>query len=80
MASYCHPIASTSKDEIVSLVEAAQEKERSSGEHKAEMAFNLMDRWVQYSTVQSSTVLYSGATIIISMCSSILTSIDSVIV
>ena len=37
-------IVSTSKDEIVSLVEAAQEKERSSGEHKAEMAFNLMDR------------------------------------
>ena len=35
---------SSSKAEIVSLLESSQEKERSQQQHKAEMAFRLMDR------------------------------------
>ena len=35
---------SSSKAEIVSMIESSQEKERSQQQHKAEMAFKLMDR------------------------------------
>ena len=35
---------SSSKAEIVSMLESSQEKEKSHQQHKAEMAFRLMDR------------------------------------